>query len=119
MIACNCFTFAHYKTNPKAVQIEFKNGSNWNDKVSYKKQKHIGEHIQFLKELFRKKNILMNYVFEESGHSVVLMQGMNLKELTQTLQTNKAVKDKVIDYVLKPVNVTMFGQLRKKEHKHK
>lgn len=101
---------------PVNYMVLFKKGTNWNKSLPFKKQSQIGEHIIFIKKLYHNKKILMAGAFKDQSESFLILQGVSRDESLKTISQSPAIKNKVLNYNIKKVTMTMLGE--PSAHKH-
>ncbi len=107
---------AHLKKRTVSYSVQFAKGPQWEAEKPFKKQKNIGDHIFFLKDLYHQKFVLLAGSYKDQSETVLILQGLSLDDAKSKLNQSPAIKNGVLKYSIREIMVTMVGEPQ--DHKH-
>lgn len=108
-------SYGHYKDIPSTLKLTFVKGENWKKKNSYNKQSKVGDHINFIKKMYKDGYIYLAYANSESSLQTLLLQNLSKTKLKSKLESHQMIRSKILNYKIDEIIVTMRSY---KDHQH-
>lgn len=107
-------SYAHFKPLKKHIQLTISAGPAWQTDKEEKQQKHMGDHVRFIKKLY--KDGKLRVIASENGHkkSFGILTLSNIEKAKTLLSQNKAFQNGTLKYELTPITILFESQ----DHKH-
>lgn len=109
-------THAHLKRQAPQFLVSYERGPNWKKNKEYKNQPDIGQHIQFLKDIYHKGEILLAGSKNPHENKILIIEAPDKNKLLSKLNQDPTLKKGVLKIKIEPFTTTM---LRKNSHPHK
>jgi hypothetical protein len=110
-------SYGHFKVLPQKIKIIFSKGENWNNELSYNKQLKVGDHINFLKKLYKSGFIYLGYVEKKTSFNTLILQNLSKSDFTKKISKNPIISNKILSYKVEDIVITM-KQSKTHGHSH-
>jgi hypothetical protein len=110
-------SYGHYKVSPPKIKITFIKGENWKNGVSHNKQLKMGDHINFLKQLYKSGFIYLGYVENKTSFNTIILKNLSKSDFTKKISKNPIISNKILSYKVEDIVITM-KQSKTHGHSH-
>ncbi len=106
---------AHLKPHKTYYKVTYTKGKNWNEKLPFKKQNFIGEHVFYLKNLYKQKIIIFGGSIDKTKMSFIVLKAHSKKEVEKFISKDNAIAQAIISYSIESIKITM-PQIKPLDH---
>ena len=117
-LTLSSFALAHFRPNPKIYFVEYQRAEKFNQKLDYNNQSYIGEHVSFIKKLYREGFIVIGGVFQNQKFGTYFMQAESIVAVDKKLKSDPVVQNKILKYKIRPYTLTMLNKKIENKHHH-